>query len=172
MKLFKKWYFHKKIQEKKKQLWDREFTKRFLGEQREGMRIEYDRLNEQLDAAKRRLCQEKYEVIYSESGDKVDVRTVPISPDEIESLETKKNEKSRYHKVVKEDPDKTIIENLEAKIVQLSPDVEQLKAQIQQITTRIEGPLRDEQGNDHSLNGSSDDLRTVIKLLKDHIKSL
>lgn len=172
MKLLKKWYFYKKIQEKKRQLWDREFTRAFLSEQREGMRIEYDRSNESLDAAKRRLCQEKYEVIYSESGDKVDVKTVPISADEIESLPTKKTKESRYHKVLKEDPDKTIIENLENTIKKISPDVEQLKKQIGQLDQRIEGPLRDENGVDHSLNGSSEDLVTVINLLKNHIKNL
>lgn len=172
MKITKKWYFYKKIQEKKKQLWDREFTKKFLGEQREGIRIEYDRLNEQLDAAKRRLCAEKYELVYSESGDKVEIRNAPISADEIEGLDTKKSEKSRFHKIVKEDPDKTIVTNLEEKIKQLSPDVEQLKTQMQQLTQRIEGPLTDENGVDHSLNGSSSDLRTVIDLLRNHMKSL
>lgn len=175
MKLAKKWYFKAKIKEKKHQLWDREFTKKFLGEQREGLRIEYDRINEKLDGMKRRVCDELYELIYSDSDASVEIRTAPLSPDEINTLKHKKTKESRYHTVLKQDPDKTILESFAKEIEQIEPDVKQLKDQMQQLTERIEGPLidpSDPSGTDQSLNGSSEDLRTLINLLTNHLKSL
>lgn len=172
MKLSKWWYFTKKIREKRTQIWDREFTKRFLSESREGLRIEYDRLNEELHAAQRRLVAELYKVIESEYGTEMDIRTIAITAEEIEKLPTEKTKDTRYYKVVKQDPDKTIVETLTKQIERMKPDVAQLQEQMQALTQRIEGPLKDDQGIDHSLNASMDDLRTVIKLLQDHRKNL
>lgn len=175
MKLRKWWYFHKKIQEKRQQIWDREFTREVLLQQREGMRVEYDRIKEQVDAANRRICEEKYEVFYSESGDKVDIRTVPITAEEIESLPTKKSDKSRYHKKLKEDPDKTILENLTKTVEKLTPDLKQLEDQMLQIEQRVEGPLihpDDPSKTDNSLNGSAEGLYSLIDMLKKHMKNL
>lgn len=172
MKIQKWVYFTRKIWEKQGQLWDREFTKRMLGESREGLRIEYDRIKEQSDAAHRRLCAELYKVIDGPGGTEVDVRTLPLSPADIAKLPDAMTEESRFYKVAKADPDKTIVEQMEKKLIALQPDLDQLATQMNAISQRIEGPLRNEQGMDQSLNATMDDLRTVIGLLVTHRKHL
>lgn len=173
MKIFKKLHFTLKIWEKKRQLWDREFTKRFLNQEREGLRIEYDRLKEQLDAAQRRLMAELYEVFDGPEKHKMDIRTLPLPPEDIAALpDNEPTDQSRFFKVEKQDPDKTMVEQLTKKVAQVKPDVQQLETQMKNISLRVEGPLKDDQGQDHSLNGSMDDMRTLINLLRTHRREL
>ncbi len=176
MKIMKWVYFTRKIWEKQGQLWDREFTKRILGESREGLRIEYDRLKEQVDAAQRRLCVELYTVIDGPGGNEVDIRTLPLSPTDIEQLPTAATEESRFYKVAKPDPDKTIVEQMQKKLATLQPDLQQLANKMQEIAKRIEGPLvmTDQSGQqrDYSLNAEMGDFHTIINLLRVHRKNL
>lgn len=176
MKLFKKMYFSKVIRQKTQQVWDAEFKKRYLGEIREGIRIEYDRVKELLDGINRRLCMEKYLVMYTGDAQgaitEVDVKSLPLSPVEIEALPTMATVGQRYYKVEKKDVDQKIIEGLNTQAVQLAKQVEGMEANLKNINQRIEGPLFDEQGNDQSLNGTIDGLMTLISILKQHKKSL
>lgn len=71
----------------------------------------------------------------------------------------------------KEDPDKTIIEQLEKLKERYAPDMLQLKKQMSQMDLIIEGPAP-EGSQQRPINESIDGLRTVISLLKDRIKSL
>lgn len=176
MKLIKWLYFTAKIREKRQEIWDKEFQKRYFSEIREGFRVEYDRLKELLDGVTRRICLEKYIVFYtgdSEQGDyEYDIKQLPLSPEEIEALPEKRTEGNRYYKVPRIAVDAKVIEPLEKQAAQLKEQVDQLANNMKSMTVGIEGPLMSPEGKDQSLNGTIDGLYTLIKILKQHRKSL
>lgn len=67
----------------------------------------------------------------------------------------------------KEDPDKTIVTNLQNLIDKYKPDIEQLKTQMQAVDSQIQGTA-DETG----LDGNVEGYRTVINLLKEDLKKV
>lgn len=71
----------------------------------------------------------------------------------------------------KEDPDKTIIEQMERLKERYAPDMEQFKQQMTQMDLLIEGPAPVEQKN-KPINETLDNLRAVIANLKKIIKKL
>ena len=71
----------------------------------------------------------------------------------------------------KEDPDKTIIEQLDKLKKRYEPDVDQLKKQMDNIDLLIEGPVP-EGSPQQPVNAVLDNLRSVVVRLKEVIKSL
>ena len=69
----------------------------------------------------------------------------------------------------KEDPDKTIIEQLEKLKERYDPDMQQLKKQMDNMDLLIEGPAP-EGSPQQPLNTTIDGLRSVMVRLKDFIK--
>lgn len=69
----------------------------------------------------------------------------------------------------KEDPDKTIIEQLEKLKERYAPDMAALKKQMETIDTQIEGPAP---AGRQSLNETLDNLRTVVGLLRERVAKL
>ncbi len=75
----------------------------------------------------------------------------------------------------KEDPDKTIVDTLEAKSKGATQDVEQLKTKMKQIDNEIEGYEfvdQDQPVRQQGLIETIDGYRTLIELVKKHIKTL
>lgn len=142
MKLRQKLHYwgKKRIIQKKK--WDLEFLADELKSMREGLRQEYDRLREQLDAAKRRRAGEKYSFCYSASGDEVSNQNIPILPDELEKLpdEPKDTKDFRFFKKPKKQVDETLIKNLENLIQKTTEDTQKLKMQMDGIDGQLDGP--------------------------------
>lgn len=170
--LHKRLWLWRKMRYLQTQFWDKEFTKRQLQEIREGIRQTKDRLRDQVDAAGRRLCEEKYVIYYSETGDVVSAREIPLDPTEIETLPEVKTEGSRYHKVTKAEYDTKVAENLENYLKRYRPQLDQLAEQIQGIDRNINGPLMDQKGNDVSLAGLMDGYMQVMELLRKYKRSL
>lgn len=71
----------------------------------------------------------------------------------------------------KEDPDKTIIEQLEKLKERYDPDMQQLKKQMDTMDKLIEGPAQ-EGSPQQPLNTTIDGLRSVMVRLKDLIKKI
>lgn len=168
----KKAWAKKKIQHLQVMYWDKEFTKRQLEEMKESMRQAKTRIHDQVDAAGRKVCELKYDLYYSETGDKVKVTDVPIAPEEIMQLPDHKTKKSRFHKVTKAKYDKKIVENLERGLKKYVPELGQIDGQMKAIHNQIHGPLIDEQGNDISIVGVMDGYQEVIKLLKKYRRDI
>jgi chromosome segregation ATPase len=135
-RLKKKKHIRSKILITKKKLWDLEFYRKQLENEREGFRSEYDRIKESIDAAQLRLRGE--------------------------------NEK--------EDPDKTIVDNLENLIKRYTPDLEQLKAQMQAIDMQVDGYDQqgdgDEKTHKEGVKSAIDQHRSLIGLLHEYHDSL
>lgn len=145
---------------------DKEFTKRQLEEIKEGMRQQRDRLVDQVDGASRRLCELKYTVYYSETGDKVSVKEIPLSPADIEKLPDKPSKKYRFHKKDNVAQDQKEVEAVSKYIEKNAPYLKQMEQQLQDIERKINGPLYDQQGQDQSMAGALTGLKEVMELLK------
>lgn len=168
----KKKYYRNQVSRNMEKMWDLEFTKKYLLEVREGIRLEYERQKETLDAYKRRLLKEKYEVFNAEDKSKSDVLLLPITPEEIENLPLEATTGIAFYKKLLPNPDDTICQNMQAGIDKITPDLNQLIEQMKSIDGRIKGPMMDNQGQDHSIEGQMANIMTIVKLLKEHIKSL
>lgn len=55
----KRWHLKRKMEMTQKKIWDLEFLREKMRSVREGFRVEYDRIKEMLDAAERRIKQER-----------------------------------------------------------------------------------------------------------------
>lgn len=169
----KRRFFKQKVNNIEKMIWDKQFKRRYLAELREGKQTQYGEIMEKkVDPAYRRLLHEKYKVYYTEGGNEVDIKTLPVPFKDIEQLPDKPTKDIRYYKVAKGDPDKTICENLQKLIDRFTPDLEQLKQQMQGIKLEMDGPLRDEQGTDRSVSGDLVRLQANRELLIDYLKTL
>lgn len=120
----KKLHLKRKADWTLKKIWDWEFFREKLYETREGFRVEYDKINEMLDATKRRLEEEKK----------------------------------------KEDPDPTIVRNLENLIKSHEPDIAQLKVQMEAIDKQVE----EEGGVNNTIKG----YRGTLELLKEYERKI
>ena len=90
--------------------------------------------------------------------------------DRLKELEDAANVRIEAEKT-KEDPDKTIIEQLTKLKERYDPDMGQLKKQMAQMDLLIEGPAPEGSQN-RPLNETIDGLRTVQSLLKEIINKL
>ncbi len=122
-------HYKKNISSVEKRIWDIEFILAKMKAQREGVRQEYDRIGEMLDAATRRMMDEQ-------------------------------------DKPAKEQ-DKGIIENLKKYKERFEPDLAQLKIQMDALDSEMEGTHEKE-----GIRGSIDGQRTIIEMLKLHMKSV
>lgn len=71
----------------------------------------------------------------------------------------------------KEDPDATIVANLENLIKRQTPDLEQFKKNMQAVDSRIEGGEGPE-GHQDGINETLEGHRANLALLEEHIKTL
>lgn len=144
-------------------LLDLEFLRFQLRAMREGIRMEHDHFKEQLDASKRRLAGERYTFYYSASGDEVNFKDIPIMPDELEKLpdEAVDTKDYRFFKKAKEDPDATLVKNLETLIERTSGDLGKLKQQMEGIDNQLTG----QNGVEEKIEG----MRTAINLLTEYM---
>ena len=99
-----------------------------------------------------KLTREGFRVEYDRLGELIDAANTRISQEK-----------------EKEDPDKTIMEQLENLKNRYEPDREKLKHQMATIDTQIEGPAP---AGGSCLNENIENLRTVVGLLQERIKKL
>lgn len=130
-KSLKKKHFKKARHASYRKIWDLEFVKNQLKMMRENWRAEYDRTQEQVDAATLRLSEEQK----------------------------------------KEDPDKTIIENLTKALEKWKPDIEELKKRMDGCEKQIEG-YDNSEGHNEGINDTIEGHRANIKLIEVHLKNL
>lgn len=127
----KKNHFLGKVKLTKMKIWDLEFMVGQLKQLRDGWRQEYDRLQEQVDAATVRLADENK----------------------------------------KEDPDKTIVGNLENLLTRYAPDIEQLKKNMDGIDRQIDG-YDDTEGHHEGMRDTIEAHRSNLLLISQFVKSL
>ena len=159
----RKRHFKSRIKVLKKKIWDFEYLKYEMKSMREGFRMQYDRMREEMDACKRRLAGEKWSFYYIASGDEIGYREIPILPDDFENLpdEQKDTKDFRFYKKTKANPDKDVVKNLEVKIQQYSDDIAQITKQMEAVDGQIEGP----KGYNEQLDG----FKTAINLINEYL---
>lgn len=144
-------------------IYDLEFLRYQLKSMREGLRMEYDRIKENMDAAKRRLAGEQYRFFYCASNDEIDYKSIPILPDDFEKLPDKAEDTKdfRFYKKPRKEVDQKVCENLKGMIQKYSDDSEQLGKQMEGLDGQIDGP--------GGVVEKMDGMQTAINLLNEYI---
>lgn len=168
-----------------REYYEKEFTKQQLQQGRELLRQAKDKVRDKADASGRKLCEEKYTFYYSETGDKVAVRDIPINADELQELPDHKTKKSRFYKQTKPKYDKKLVNQLDKYYQSQKQQLKQLENQMNIIDLRLKGPFYQckqcghlsgrpacdkcmIQVQDTSLTAEMDGLQEIIKMLKQY----
>lgn len=156
----KKRHCKRKMRVIEMKIWDLEFLKEKLLNMREGFRVEYDLIKEKVDASQRRMYGEMYEFWYSASGDKVDIRELPIMPADIPNLpDTQGDTKDfRFFKTKRENSNNETVEAMKNYLDGAMADLEQLKKQMY----GLDGQIHNEGGVVEQM----DSYHAVLDLLK------
>lgn len=165
MRLTKKKHYQNKIEVTYKKIWDMEFLRNQHKMNREGIRVEYDRQKEAIDAVETYVDLIKYYGVE---------KAKELMKDAEKAYQARHDDNKKEVTLAQEDKD--MLESLEKEAKAKKEDLERMEKQMQSIDKMIDGPLGEGEmtplGTDKPLNEILDGLRAVIEMLKDEIKKL
>lgn len=152
----KKRHYKDKILVTKKKIWDVEFLLAQYKLMREGFRVEYDRIKEELDAVN----------TYKELIESVGMEKAKELMKNAEKAMEARNEKSDYKL---NDEEKEVVETMKKNAQGKEDDIARLKKQMETLDMQMDGPLP---AGQQSVRQTLDNLKSVVSMLKDQIKSI
>jgi len=152
----KKRHYKDKILITQKKIYDVEFLLSQYKLMREGFRVEYDRIKEELDAIN----------TYKELIQSVGMEKAKELMKNAEKAMEARNEKADYKL---NDEEKEVIQTMTNNAKGKEDDIARLKKQMETLDMQMDGPLP---AGQTSVRQTIDNLKSVVDMLKDMIKSI